>query len=359
MALKGTLGDFSIAEIFQLIGQQQKTGVLSVSNESSVVHVIFDCGRVVGAADGNHGEDDRLVERLERMGILEKADIRKLREAQSNSMVQMAEFLSLRGTLGTDDFAHFLGLEIRNTVFHLFLWTAGQYEFTPRNVRFNEKFTPGVPGEELLLDGLRVTDEWPSITRLLPNWDAVPQRVAPEKKESADVSESEVDRAVHDLVNGTTSIRGIIDRSRLSDFEACRILANLVSRGYIRVVSRPVASAHPGGWQQGFPPSALGVCAVSVILCGLLLGSLAGALLGKTRWERALALRGPGTERVFANNVGARLRTALELYRVENGDYPDQLEKLARSGLVSARDASAPLHYESLGDRYALLMRIW
>lgn len=359
MALKGTLGDFSIAEIFQLIGQQQKTGVLSVSNDSAVVHVIFNCGRVVGAAEGNHGEDDRLVERLERMGILTTGDIRKLREAQSNSMAQMAEFLSLRGTLSADEVAHFLGLEIRNTVFHLFLWTKGQYEFTPRNVRFDEQFTPGVSGEELLLDGLRVQDEWPSITRLLPNWDAIPQRVAPEKKEMAELSENEVDRTVHDLVNGSTSVRGIIDRSRFSDFEACRILANLVSRGYIRVIARPAGGAHSGGWQAGFPPSALGVCAVAVIVCGLLLGSLAGALLGKTRWERALSLRGPGTERVFAGNVGARLRAALELYRVENGEYPDQLEALARSGLVSVRDASAPLHYESQGDRYALLMRIW
>ncbi len=359
MALKGTLGDFSIAEIFQLIGQQQKTGVLSVSNDSGVVHVIFDCGRVVGAAEGNHGEDDRLVERLERMGILKNEDIRRLRQAQSISMVQMAEFLSLRGALSTDEFAHFLGLEIRNMVFHLFLWTDGQYEFTPRNVRFDEKFTPGVPGEELLLDGLRVKDEWHSITRLLPNWGAVPQRVAPEEKEKAELSENEIDRTVHDLVDGTKSVRGIIDRSRLSDFEACRILANLVSRGYIRVVARSADGVRPRGWREGFPPSAVGVCAVAVIVCGLLLGSLAGGILGKTRGERALSLRGPGPERVFANNVGARLRMALELYRVENGEYPDQLEALARSGLVSTRDASAPLHYESQGDRYALLMRIW
>ena len=359
MALKGTLGDFSIAEIFQLIGQQQKTGVLSVSNDSAVVHVIFDCGRVVGAAEENHGEDDRLVERLERMGILAKEDIRKLREAQSDSMVRMAEFLSLRGALSNDEFAHFLGLEIRNTVLHLFLWTEGQYEFTPRNVRFDEQFTPGVPGEELLLDGLRVKDEWPSITRLLPNWGAVPQRIATANKEKAELSENEIDRTVHDLVDGTRSVRGIIDRSRLSDFEACGILANLVNRGYIRIAARPADSPHPGGWQEGFPPSALGVCAVAVIVCGLFLGSLAGAFLGKTRGEQGLSLRGPGPERVLAKNVGARLRTALELYRVENGEYPDQLEALARSGLVSARDAGAPLHYESQGDRYALLMRIW
>ena len=33
MALKGTLKDFSLADIFQLIGIQRKTGVLTLKND--------------------------------------------------------------------------------------------------------------------------------------------------------------------------------------------------------------------------------------------------------------------------------------------------------------------------------------
>ncbi|MFQ5457337.1 MAG: DUF4388 domain-containing protein [Myxococcota bacterium] len=359
MALKGTLGDFSIGEIFQLIGQQQKTGVLSVSREATAVHVIFDGGRVVGAAEGSHGEDDRLVERLERMGILSPGDIRVLREAQSNSILQMAEFLSSRGALTREDFAHYLGLEIQNTLLHLFLWADGQYEFTPRQVRFEKEFTPGVPAEELLLDGLRAKDEWASIARLFPAWDAVPEQVPGVAVEDGTVPGSEVDRRVRELIDGTSTVRAIIDRSRLSDFEASRILANLVDRGYIRVTTGPPRDGGPGRRQNRFPPAALAACAAAVIVCGLLLGSLAGAFLWSARGDRGLSLRGPGPESVLASNVRARLRAALELYRIENGEYPDRLEALAQAGLISSRDAGAPLHYETQGDRYALLMRGW
>ena len=47
MALKGTLKDFSIADIFQLIGQQQKTGSLYITHEEQISHVMFDQGNVV------------------------------------------------------------------------------------------------------------------------------------------------------------------------------------------------------------------------------------------------------------------------------------------------------------------------
>ncbi|MDP3936604.1 MAG: DUF4388 domain-containing protein [Deltaproteobacteria bacterium] len=355
MALKGTLGDFSIAEIFQLIGQQQKTGVLSVTHDSAAVHVIFDGGRIVGAAEGNHGEDDRLIDRLQRMSILSPDDLRELKAARTGSVVDIADFLTQRGALSREDIAHLLGLEIHNTLLNLFLWSDGRYEFTPRKVRFDSEFTPGVPAEELLLDGLRAKDEWASIERKLPTFSAVPVQIEGAMDDISELGEGDIELGVYALVDGNSSVRAIIDRTRLSDFEACRILANLVSRGYIRVVSR-VPDARTAHWRERVPPTAVAACAAAVILCGLLVGTFAGSLSGRAGEDRVPALRGPDARYVFAHNARARLRAALELYRVENGAYPDHLKALAEAGLVSQRDAGSPLFYEAQGDRYALLM---
>jgi len=51
VALHGNLQDFGIGEVFQLIGQQRKTGVLEVRGEQGEVELRFDSGGVV-AADG-------------------------------------------------------------------------------------------------------------------------------------------------------------------------------------------------------------------------------------------------------------------------------------------------------------------
>ena len=47
MALQGTLKDFSITEIIQLIGQQLKTGVLKIRRGKNVVEIYFVDGMIV------------------------------------------------------------------------------------------------------------------------------------------------------------------------------------------------------------------------------------------------------------------------------------------------------------------------
>ena len=49
MALKGTLKDFGIADILQLIGQQQKTGSLVLTQKQDSVAVTFKDGNIVRA----------------------------------------------------------------------------------------------------------------------------------------------------------------------------------------------------------------------------------------------------------------------------------------------------------------------
>ncbi|MFP6607070.1 MAG: DUF4388 domain-containing protein, partial [Myxococcota bacterium] len=44
VALRGNLQDFGIAEIFQLIGQQRKTGILDVSHGGDTLRLAFDTG---------------------------------------------------------------------------------------------------------------------------------------------------------------------------------------------------------------------------------------------------------------------------------------------------------------------------
>ena len=42
VALRGNLQDFGIADVFQLIGQQRKTGLLDISNEGRTLRLAFD-----------------------------------------------------------------------------------------------------------------------------------------------------------------------------------------------------------------------------------------------------------------------------------------------------------------------------
>ena len=70
MALEGTLKDFSLADIFQLIGLQRKTGVLTLRSKDDTVTVTFLDGKVVGADSLSHRLENRLGSVLIKSGLL-------------------------------------------------------------------------------------------------------------------------------------------------------------------------------------------------------------------------------------------------------------------------------------------------
>ena len=69
MALQGTLKDFSITEIIQLIGQQLKTGVLKIRRGKSTVEIYFVDGMIVHVYSNYRGKKDLIGE------ILVKAEL--------------------------------------------------------------------------------------------------------------------------------------------------------------------------------------------------------------------------------------------------------------------------------------------
>ena len=70
MALNGTLGDFSLTDILQLIGLQRKTGLLILRQGETEVSIAFDAGRVVGADSNVRPLEQRVGRLLVRTGRL-------------------------------------------------------------------------------------------------------------------------------------------------------------------------------------------------------------------------------------------------------------------------------------------------
>ena len=70
VALNGNLRDFGIGEVFQLIGQQRKTGVLEVNEEGTRIAISFDEGAVVSGERVGAYPEAGLGEMLVRTGSL-------------------------------------------------------------------------------------------------------------------------------------------------------------------------------------------------------------------------------------------------------------------------------------------------
>ncbi len=98
-SLRGDLEDFGIADVFQLIGQQRKTGVLEFNGDGQQIQILFDGGSVVSAAPVGSWREAAFGEMLMRCGLLSRDRVDELRRECGASARTPSGVASSRGWL--------------------------------------------------------------------------------------------------------------------------------------------------------------------------------------------------------------------------------------------------------------------
>ena len=167
MALQGTLSDFGIADIFQLIGQQQKTGTLVLRKKESTVLIHFREGAIVSADVENREQSERLGNMMVRSGLLSENDLRVALENQKKTLQKLGHILIEKKFIQKRDLDEFIYLQTKETLFKLFRWNSGTYEFIPKDIENESEFFQPISAEHILMDGFRMVDEWPGIRKTI------------------------------------------------------------------------------------------------------------------------------------------------------------------------------------------------
>jgi len=350
MALTGTLKDFGIAEILQLIGTQKKTGVLTLEDQQHRAEIDFSDGMVVGARGGTAGLT--IEERLVRSELITEAQRseaeRKVKETLKpfNAVLlseNMAEPRALREAIA---------LHISEIVFETFAWKSGTYAFEQKFIQWDKQLVSPMSAESIMMDGLRIMDETPIVMKAIPSLDA---KYTPTLKAGASRTLSMEAQNIFSLLDGQRSVRDVIIRSRIPQFEVLKHLAKLVSGGMIA----PAANGPAVPRQIGAPsPARAGSInrMTQVSVYGLL------AVIGLvTLWHMGLLIAhtvdpltvmeetGDAAAAIKAVQID-RIRNALEVYLEYRGAYPDSLEKLIEVGLIKGSDLK---YVQRLGYSYS------
>ncbi len=170
MALRGTLKDFALPDIFQLIGMQRKTGLLTLESERETVTVVFENGMVVMADSSVRRLDDLLGTVLVRNGGLKKKDLEEALTKQKDSMQRLGYILTSQGYIETEALKEALAEQVQQIVFRVFRWKDGQYDFDPTaTVDYDRQNVNPVSTDHILMEGIRRVDEWPIIEKRIPS----------------------------------------------------------------------------------------------------------------------------------------------------------------------------------------------
>jgi hypothetical protein len=393
MALKGTLKDFGIGDILQLIGQQQKTGTLHLHAGEQEVHIGFRAGTIVKVESSTRKRRELIGTMLVRAGLISEPQLAAALDTQQRTLQRLGDVLVAKGHLAAERFQQMMQLQATETLYHLFDWKSGTYEFSPGEVELEPDAIQPLRPESVLMEGFRMVDEWPQVRRALggPGTTFVQVRaLAPPPVSKRDAFEGAFDdafkasgdreerapeggasarligdaeRRVFGLVQPDLDVSGLVERSCLGEFETCKALATLVRLGYLRAVQpqgqRPVAQ---GPWRPERLARLGGGLTVTVLLVALLgvVGTrLELASLGPARTP-AFSYADPALQRLLWQAQRGRIEAALEVFRLERGELPEQLDALVEAGLLVPEDLRYPwqetAHYQRLAARQFVLL---
>ena len=103
MALQGTISDFGLADIFQLIGMQRKSGVLTLDRTRETVRVRFVEGRIVGAENVGVKTEHLLGTVLVRTGRIAQKQLDEALAVQRRTLQRLGYILVEQALLSEAD----------------------------------------------------------------------------------------------------------------------------------------------------------------------------------------------------------------------------------------------------------------
>ncbi len=391
MALEGTLRDFSLADIFQLIGLQRKTGVLTLRGKDDTVTVTFLDGKVVGADSLNRRLETRLGSVLIKGGVLTQDQLNRALEIQKETLQRLGFVLTHYDIISADSLKQAIQLQILQIVYRLFRWKDGDYHFSQETtIEYDRDNVVPITAESILMEGARMIDEWPIIEKRIRSYDMVFRKkltdqeivvVGAEEADEVDFDSdtgsrkkkgltsdkiriSEEEKHIYDHVDGTVTVGDIVEVSRLSEFDTNKALYELLTRDLIEEVrgkkaqavvelAAPVDETEVAETPVPLPL----VIILGVVAILSLVTSFKNPLNQFTPFRRQLSSIGETRKAISLQRMEA-IAQAIEKYNSVNGHLPERLQDLApyfiESSLLSDPWGNA-YKYLQRPDRYLVI----
>jgi hypothetical protein len=343
MALEGELRDFNILEVIQLLGQQGKTGVLRIwgwGKRSDEAGIYFSDGRITHATSNQRTKGDLLGERLAKTGVISRDDLYTALRTQKKSGGLLGEIIVEGGMAEEQGVRNALYAQIHELIYEVFRLEVGRFEFKSISASEFPKLSVQLNADEVMLNILKMVDEWPEIEKRVPPPTMIVTRT--NALEEHGITLSEDHDAVYRLVDGTRSVQEIIEVSLLGKFATLEILASLLEGGDIKEVGikregaeSPVQS---GPMFQGLKQRpmyvgyAVGLGFAFILLVASFYPFKLGFLWGNP-WGETSSTRG-----YIAEVRQERVEWGKKIFFVERGRYPVNLRELVDAGILSEED---------------------
>ena len=230
MSLKGDLRTMPFPDVLQWAATGRKTGTLHVERHSVHKRIILREGAIFSSWSNDPRES--LGQFLIRLSLLSEEQLFRalLTQEEEQKGRLLGSILVAEGILLEDGLRRALKAKAEETIYDLFLWPSGLFEFHEGELPENIFISFETPVTPVIMEGIRRVDEWQRIRQAFPTIDTTFASGTPLPDDASPLD--------HRLVEFATSGKSLADISlelRRSEFETAALTFDLHTRGHIVV----------------------------------------------------------------------------------------------------------------------------
>jgi hypothetical protein len=226
--LTGNLRTMGLPEILQWIAIGRKTGTLVLQRGSIQKKISFDEGTVHSSWSNDPAES--LGQFLVRGRKVTEEQLFKALLKQEELGRPLGTVLVGDGVLDEDTLRESLRAKAEETIFNVFLWREGQFEFKDGDPPVDVPVHLDLTVQAVVMEGIRRVDEWERIRTVFPS-----RRATFAVTGSPDSLSNPVERQALQLAAAGRTLSAIALELRRSEFDAAAVLFELYQRGLLAV----------------------------------------------------------------------------------------------------------------------------
>jgi hypothetical protein len=231
MSLSGNLRTMSLPDILQWIAQGRKTGTLHIENRGIQKRLTFKDGTIFTSRSNDPRES--LGQFLVSERYVSEEQLFRALLAQEKEGRLIGSILVDSGILSEDDLARALREKACESIYDLFLWPEGRFEFKDEDLPQNVHFHLDLQVQGVILEGIRRVDEWARIKRVFPSTRTT------FKVSGADGADDALDKeALRLAALGKTLAEMALELHR-TDFDTAALFFDLHARELVSVAAAP------------------------------------------------------------------------------------------------------------------------
>ncbi|HEY6547217.1 MAG TPA: DUF4388 domain-containing protein [Vicinamibacteria bacterium] len=228
MSLRGNLKTMSLPDILQWIAQGQKTGTLHLERRSVKKRIIVRDGQIFSSWSNDPRES--LGQFLIRESLVTEEQLFKALIGQEEKGRLIGSILVSEGILTEDDLRLALQAKAVETIYDLFLWPEGEFDFREGEFPYDVLIHWETPVTPVILEGIRRVDEWNRIRAVFPSMEVTFKLLG-----SPDTLEVGHERQAVELIGQGKTLAQIGLEQRRSDFDVAHMMFDLYQRGMVAV----------------------------------------------------------------------------------------------------------------------------